>query len=466
MRTVRTGPVVRGLATAMALFAVHGWWFADSWYLTEFRDWVLWPVGFAEIGTTAWGWLTCADLFPRSVGLLLARSLGTVLGDDWWLANTLLLTLVPIAAFLLHRLVLWLGGSERVAFAAIGLWAVHPATIDCIRWQATVHDRLGLVFVLLTLLAFVGFARRDRLGPAGLLLANVAVTIPLVLAFHSKEATWCVWPALAALTATGVGRGERSWRARAALLVLPLAWSLWYFGTWFLVDAVDAEHVLSGDLGRNLRRHTRLLTSPLRVGWPVVLLVVLGAGGLAARVRDLRPLLGLGVVAFVGGFVLAVPARLASPYYMFLPAVFFDLLACTVVGALVAGRWRWLAVFAWLLVFGTTAVQANERAQQSRGFSQGLRDARSHLAAVLPGERPTALQFVVPEDMIPWVAGNGAGLARHLFGREDWRAFAGVPVEVLFEEPGRPREPGGVWRFAFGGGGRLEGVWIGARRVL
>ncbi len=103
--------------------------------------------------------------------------------------------LVSVALHALNAILLFAflrrttGATWRSAVVA-ALFAVHPLHVESVAWVAERKDVLSTLFLLLTLLAYVAYARRPRLGSyagvaglfaLGLMAKPMLVTLPFVL---------------------------------------------------------------------------------------------------------------------------------------------------------------------------------------------------------------------------------------------------------------------------------------------
>lgn len=457
MCIVRTPRRLLAPLIAALAFALHVWWFGDQFYLMEFRDWLLSPIDAAEVTDLLVECVVRDEPFSRMVGLGAVRVLGTCCIDEPWLVNGVLLALTPIAAWQMLRLA---GGMGAFAAGVVGvvMWLVSEPVVDALWWQATVIDRLALVFSLAAIAMFLAFRRRPASGAGGLVVANVCITAATVLAFNSKESAWSLWPMLLALVGTGNVRRD------ARLLVLPAIWSAWYFVRWLASDAGGDQHVFGGDVWHNYEQHCARLTADLPGARWLVPAVVLGAVAAAVRRADLRALLLVALAGFVGGFVLVAPARLASPYYMYQPSLFFYLL-CALLASLTAPRLRAVLFGALSLFVVVGAVDGTQRAARAAAWTRGVREARDELRTLLPVEVPRAVRFEVPGPLYMWVFGTSEGMARHVLGRDDWRRFADVELRVAWCDEPTAAVAHDEWCVRFTPAGRLQSVWAGARRL-
>ncbi|OHE89167.1 MAG: hypothetical protein A3G75_16095, partial [Verrucomicrobia bacterium RIFCSPLOWO2_12_FULL_64_8] len=114
-------------------------------------------------------------------------------------------------AILLFGLLHWMTGAlGRSAFVA-GLFAFHPLRVESVAWVSERKDVLSTLFWMLTLWAYVSYARRPRRGrylvvlllfALGLMTKPMLVTLPFVLLLLD------VWPLGRVSLKTGPGGGS------------------------------------------------------------------------------------------------------------------------------------------------------------------------------------------------------------------------------------------------------------------
>ncbi|MCG8457898.1 MAG: hypothetical protein MI919_16600, partial [Holophagales bacterium] len=218
--------------------------------------------------------------------------------------------------------------------------------VDAAAWQATIHDRLALLFSLGGLIAALAALRTEGRRRA-LLLGNGVAGLCLILAYNSKESAFFLAPVLGLLVLReplGADRGEaggavRRLSARAVLLAVPLAYALFH-NLRYLAQLRRApsqawsEHALSGDWTVNLGLASRHLLGLERSDSPLLAAAIwlaLGifAGALLFRARPGRvgtwSLVWLGV-ALLLSVLLTLRAAGQPPYYQYAPRAFLALL--------------------------------------------------------------------------------------------------------------------------------------------
>jgi tetratricopeptide (TPR) repeat protein len=196
------------------------------------------------------------DLQPlRDASLLLDLKLSALLGHGTFHATNLLLwCAIALFAFLLFRRV----ANERLAFAALPLFALHPLFVGSVGWISARKHLLACLFILAATLALLRAADRDRAGLRDRSVALVALLFSLAMLSQPISLLWPVWALGAAVLFW-----PQAWKqitARQAwpwlvLMALAAAVNGYYYSTIYsglgaqkLVEGTLADRVLS--LGR------------------------------------------------------------------------------------------------------------------------------------------------------------------------------------------------------------------------
>ena len=134
-----------------------------------------------------------------------------------------------VNAVLLFLLLQSATGFRWRSLMVAALFALHPINVESVAWAAERKNVLSMLFFLLAMYAYVGYARRGGIGNPGLgksgLLRYAAVTIFFALALLSKPQVitfpfllllWDYWPlcrigAPAMDVATAEGANDRRW---------------------------------------------------------------------------------------------------------------------------------------------------------------------------------------------------------------------------------------------------------------
>ena len=105
---------------------------------------------------------------------------------------------ILLASYLLFWLIVRLTGSVVGAAAAATLWVLSLPVLDSFAWQATLGDRMAVLFGLATVHVALWAMRSvsERATIARVAVANVFVLVPAIITYNSKEISWLVLPSL------------------------------------------------------------------------------------------------------------------------------------------------------------------------------------------------------------------------------------------------------------------------------
>lgn len=227
-------------------------------------------------------------------------------------------------------LVTMTGAVGRSAFAAC-LFAVHPIGVDSVAWIAQKKTLLATVFWLLSLIAYIRYARKPGWGRyalvglavlAGLLSKPVMVTIPLVFLLVD---VWPLnrWKALPRRSSEGCQPRGLTWLVleKIPFVLFVILWGM----TPFLADHVRAKNIPLDVIPLGLRLKHALVSCFVYLKqfvWPLDLTFlypyperVSTLSALAALVA--LGLISLGLIRLIGRF-----PYLAMGWFLFLIVLF------------------------------------------------------------------------------------------------------------------------------------------------
>ncbi len=198
----RSFPSARALATALALVCFAVWWpvrqheflnYDDNLYVTE-NDTVVrgltWE-GFVEAFDRhhAHNWHPLTILSHMAdVGFF---------GLNPGAHHLVNVALHAASAALLLLLLDGATGSPRRSLAVAALFALHPLRVESVAWIAERKDALCVLFWLLTLLAYAGYARRPsrlRMAGVGIVFALGLMTKPMIVTLPCALLLLDFWP--------------------------------------------------------------------------------------------------------------------------------------------------------------------------------------------------------------------------------------------------------------------------------
>jgi len=116
-------------------------------------------------------------------------------------------------ALLVSRLIRRLGGGTLAAFLGAGLFAAHPVQVESVSWITEQKNLLSLIFLLVSLLAYV----RSRQRAEQRWLWYAASLIAALAAYFTKPST-VILPLLLALYELCFQRRRRGWLVAVGLL--------------------------------------------------------------------------------------------------------------------------------------------------------------------------------------------------------------------------------------------------------
>jgi tetratricopeptide (TPR) repeat protein len=274
----------------------------------------------------------------------------------------------------------------RSAFAA-ALWAVHPLRVESVVWVTERKDVLSGLFWMLTMAAYVRYARRGRradyallvaLFALGLMAKPVLVTLPFVLLLLDY------WP----LARVGPGRWDALRRLVAeklpllALSAASLAITVISHARWDFFHAMESRPAsarVAGVIVEYARSAWRFAWPPPmalpqpypppRSAWEIAACagVILAVSSLALAQARRRPSLGVGWFWFLGTLLPAISlvqsaGQPLADRFAYIPHVGLSIAVVWGIAELVAAfpareRWAVPAALAALVVFGTMTVR-------------------------------------------------------------------------------------------------------------
>jgi len=160
------------------------------------------------------------------------------------------------------------------AFGASALWLLSFAAMHAAFWQATQHDKLGFLFIIVTLSVALHALRLNRPPLNGIFA--IVLTFLVAIAVATKPVAFVLAGALVIQAVLFVpNRTRTDYRRAAALVSLPVLYATVYALAYeHRMDAAWRGHVTGGDLSRNVFVYLKYLANidydgPL---WPAVLL--------------------------------------------------------------------------------------------------------------------------------------------------------------------------------------------------
>jgi hypothetical protein len=280
-----TGLRLRELAAiALACASVFVWpvYFGDMFPLSELRDWLVF-FEVPSIRTRTFNNLIFRETtYSRDLPLLYAALIGGTCGTHISCVNLLAALPLCFAAVVFFLLARELSGSLVISSIAVAMWTLSTPYLDTMAWQATLLDRVGILFCLLSLLAAwkLPIARTTLVA-----VVHAALFLLLTIAtMNSKEAYWFT-PIGVVFAYFGRAWIERDSRNRefasfsltlAAIVAMPMV----IYVCWFILRYQNAipfaenwnTHVAGGSVFRNFRTNIRNVFGGAGTGLLIVLL--------------------------------------------------------------------------------------------------------------------------------------------------------------------------------------------------
>lgn len=263
--------------------AWHAYFF-DLFPLSEARDWLGWGNSIDVWNQVISNLLLRTDRFARSFSMTYALATGHFCGSNVHCVNASLAAPQVLAALMYF---LWLRRmfiSRWPAVAIVALWSCSLPYLASASWQATIHDRLGLLAL------FTSFAVAWSWRPSWSTSTNVSYSLALLtlsfIALNCKEAFWFAPIALGLVhlfhALNWPDRRSRLWLT--VTMAPSVAYFFWYFYRYlFAVNADQSwvQHTQSGDILANASAYLKALFGHSAV----VIIAVIGTLELVRRQR-------------------------------------------------------------------------------------------------------------------------------------------------------------------------------------
>lgn len=409
--------------------------FGQLFPLTEYRDWRpdLLPQSSSSF---LWQGFTRQIAFARSLAFVQAVATASACGPATFCQNVPVLLPVAVTVGLFVLLARRLGAAMPLAAAGALYWVAAAPAVSALAWQATIFDRMALLWSLAALLAYLHFTAA-RLDGRRLLACNIVVFVLTAFALMSKEVAFPL-PAILLLFGWFELDQAATRRARLQRLALPTIYAAYVWLTYLRdytgIASAWRGHVLEGDPGANLVFYLSQLlpfaTSPVvAIGGGVTLLALLGVACWRVR-RDGRPgVVRVALLLLAAAAIFTVPVlrvRYQNGYYLYLPHAFLALAYVVLASALVRGR-RVAGVVALvplvLLALLFWAGPARGYLHELRA-SDNFRRSFEQLRALQPAGQDVLVTVLTPTDFPPHLFVDG-GL-RNLWLYIDPAVAAGI----------------------------------------
>ena len=218
-----------------------------------------------------------------------------------------------------------------------GLWLFSLPVLDAVAWQATLLDKSLVFFALVTLNVSLFFLNRLQSSTDRRLVftlaANVAIFLPMAVAYNSKETSWVILPSLLLLSFVVLGSLDwRGWLRLSRVFVLPTSYAIYRMLTFFINGQGSSSNSL--DFGGSPIHDfavyidysaNRLTSSPAVVILSAVLLLltVITLGARPKAKSEARRVLIWAILSTGGTVFLSIFTLYPAAFLMIMPGVFF-----------------------------------------------------------------------------------------------------------------------------------------------
>lgn len=457
--------------------------FVDLFPLIEFRDWIAWDISWGAVKRVLANMvLRNEGVFSRHVSLLYVNAAANLCGANLPCLNSLVMLPTILSAGLGTMLARQCGLSRFVSWSAVQFWFFSIPVFDAMTWQATIHDRLALMFALLALVVFHAVVRKDFLGSKGastirILLANMAILVPTMLAYNSKESAWFLGPALALLSFK---------HKRVFWIVGPAIYAV-YHNIRYLIsfhqDQNWSQHVLEPWVSTNASYY--LATSFgiqvehafLGAGVLVVLIIALFVRDRQRKQDDndaatLFGRIGVPLLVWLVAFVIPMRTKYQAPYYLYAPQFLFSLLLASFLQSFAPQRQLWSVIVpavclaVHLLNFGAHLPEQKHwyRIECSRNFTESFNAVRTALGPLPNNDtvfvRPPAAYYA--DDFL--CGDSLRSLLRLLYPPDALSAVGDEPVRFTTDLDEPARSSSTVF-LVYDEAMRLTSAWRGGQRL-
>ncbi len=391
------------------------------------------------------------------------------------LVQFVLLGLGALLAFIHVRQLL---GNRYSAFATGVFWLISLPAIHAAFWQATQHDKLAFIFILLTLSVSFHAIRLDRpkLIPAFtlLLLALVAVAVA------TKPVAFMLPGALVAQMVLFTPRRNRSAHLRAAALIaMPTAYAIVYIVGYLMKMTPEWQaHATGWNIVSNIFIYIRSVTNIDYDGRLWIALLLFFPVGLAwgravwiwgmqflAPKRSAQPDSGWGnerdavlvylAAIFIGGIIVLARARHPTAFYVLLPMFAFitSLVTIATPDRRNANRLnnRYVVMIVSLVVAGMLLncwvnTSGPSRLGQWRRAAVNLSNGYEVLRNTVDPEQIESITFLLPDDPMGYFYFFSDGLHQDIdpaIPAFIFRENLAIPINNRFAELPAPSVPPG-----------------------
>ena len=247
-------PIILLASIFLAFFFYH---FGELLILIEARDYIKYGGWFNDYSSLVKDCLIPSGNNSRYVSMFGFYVMKNSCGYSPICINTFQLAILSLAGVFLYLHSLQLFKNILMATLITALWFLSLPALDAIAWQAVNHDKMAALFVFITLFFSTLFVEKN--GRFAILLANVLITLFLILAYNSKESAFFLMPLILAQYAL-YSTSIKDFGKNLVKLIIPLIFSL-YFIIGYFIKLADywKEHTLSNDIINTITVYSNFL---------------------------------------------------------------------------------------------------------------------------------------------------------------------------------------------------------------
>ena len=314
--------------------------FIDLFPGAEFQDWITWPTNWP----LAWDQISHALLrndpyFTRDFSMMYAQTSGSICGPDIRCLNLLSFAPISLSAGLIYILGRNLGAKPAFAASAVLLWWFSAPTASTVAWQATINDRLALLFVLIALVTTKQLIDLDIRWKT-VIASNLGIGVAVLIAYNCKESSFFLVPLLVVMLVLFRSGDSKRRIQGSALILLPLLYAIYHNIRYFVFQLPNSsswqKHATGSSITKNFEEFVLGLMSALpsqggmlsvgvALGCAAILLVGYQLIKSPSSFFKSNQAILLCLFGLVGSFVIPLRAQHYAFFYIYIPLVFFSL---------------------------------------------------------------------------------------------------------------------------------------------
>lgn len=450
--------------------------FGHLFLLNEYRQWSEGSVFFNPLvlfsPSTIFNASAFSVAFSRAFTFEVVAAFGGVCGSNASCHDVFHIALLCISALLAGFVLLRLFPKRPVLFVAGAVLFMVSAqpVFDALSWQATLLDKLALLFTALGTYAIASLDVR-RAGVRYALGTNIVFLLLTIAAYNSKEASFPLVPSLVLLLTVRFAAPVFAWRAVAAALGKSLSWlaapalyagfhvAVVYYNRTYVLPG-EGQRVTGGDAAFNFYQYVVDLFNLqpfayffhlypyvpqlvlVRVAF-IVLALLAALCWLIAKIasRTTTAVWFWALISFLMAIVIPLRTAVVAPFYLLVPLFYLTLLVCAAAVAFweaartIGSRAAVQGAFALALVLHVWGLawpypSYMHVVQMSDNFTAALPALRERIAATDP--RSIVFRWPKSEPLAYMFLGSpgNRGLALYLAPRTPAAALTAIDAKI------------------------------------